>query len=56
MTRNHRFDMRSVTRKADEYFREQCRRLGPLDPITTFVFVPVPVTPKRNRRKRVKGE
>lgn len=48
-----RFDVRAI---ADRYFQEQCERLGPLDYTTQLVFVPVPTTPKRNRRKRTKGE
>lgn len=56
MNIKHRFDNRTIARKADDYFRDQCRRLGPVDHEVRFVFVPVPVTPKRNRRKRVKGE
>lgn len=45
-----RFDVKSI---ADRYFQEQCDRLGSLLPLEVMpVFIPVPVTPKRNRRKR----
>lgn len=46
---NTRYDLRTIV---DRYISEQVARLGPLDPIQVPVFVPVPVTPKRNRRKR----
>lgn len=45
---NTRYDLKSIV---DRYIADQIRRLGPLDAMP--VFVPVPVTPKRNRRKRV---
>ena len=51
--RNTRYDVKSI---ADRYFAEQCERLGEIVfPATSAfvpVFIPVPVTPKRNRRKR----
>ncbi len=44
---NTRYDLKSIV---DRYIKEQIARLGPMpEPV---VFVPVPVTPKRNRRKR----
>lgn len=46
---NTRYDVKSV---ADRYFAEQCKRLGELMfPAPMPIFIPVPVTPKRNRRK-----
>jgi len=42
---NTRYDLKSVV---DRYIQDQIKRLGPMpEPI----FIPVPVTPKRNRRK-----
>ncbi len=43
---NTRYDLKTIV---DRYIKEQIARLGPIEPV---VFVPVPVTPKRNRRKR----
>ena len=45
-----RYDVKSI---ADRYFKEQCERLGDIVfPAPMPVFIPVPVTPKRNRKKR----
>lgn len=45
-----RYDVKSI---AERYFKEQCQRLGELSfPAPMPIFIPVPVTPKRNRRKR----
>ena len=46
---NTRYDLKSIV---DRYWAEQVNRLGPIEPFVQPVFVPVPVTPKRNRRKR----
>jgi hypothetical protein len=45
----------TVKARADYFFEEQCKRLGPLTPLHTFTPAIVPLAPPKARRARRKS-